>query len=267
MDLTSACCSVIFTCLLSAVCSSEFNWFFVFYTVTTHWQHTAIHCNCNTDNTLWWQRWISAVLVLWSEGRGFTDREVSLSKVPSVHTAPGALDWWLLAASPTECVKCSGLISYWTNSSPLSLWAGHKCVKQTPHLCWCSLSVVLTLKSPARGGWRQRRGRGFLEASKAEQRPGPLPVLLLLSRLDILVKPSNNAEFSLGSCFYHLFKGWGKTKLYKLENPSEEGASKRNAVTNEPEVFLLVLKKGCTSCPSEQEETVWIASHLHGNDH
>lgn len=45
MDLTSACCSVIFTCLLSAVCSSEFNWFFVFYTVTTHWQHTAIHCN------------------------------------------------------------------------------------------------------------------------------------------------------------------------------------------------------------------------------
>lgn len=91
--------------------------------------------------------------------------------------------------------------------------------------------------------WRQRRGRGFPEPSKAEQRPGPLPVLLLLSRLDILVKPSNNAEFSLGSCFYHLFKGWGKTKLYKLENPSEEGASKRNAVTHEPEVFLLVLKR------------------------
>lgn len=50
-------------------------------------------------------------------------------------------------------------------------------------------------------------GRGFPEPSKAEQRPGPLPVLLLLSRLDILVKLSNNAEFSLGSCFYHLFKG------------------------------------------------------------
>lgn len=145
-------------------------------------------------------------------------------------------------------------------SSLLSLWAGHKCVKQTPHLCWCSLSVVLTLKrfkSAAPGEmWRQRGGRGFPEPSKAEQRPGPLPVLLLLSRLDILVKPSNNAEFSLGSCFYHLFKGWGKTKLYELENPSEEGASKRNAVTHEPEVFLLVLKKGCTSCPSEQEETV-----------
>lgn len=51
------------------------------------------------------------------------------------------------------------------------------------------------------------KGAGFPEPSKAEQRPGPLPVLLLLSRLDILVKLSNNAEFSLGSCFYHLFKG------------------------------------------------------------
>uniref|UniRef100_A0AAZ1XBZ8 Ig-like domain-containing protein n=1 Tax=Oreochromis aureus TaxID=47969 RepID=A0AAZ1XBZ8_OREAU len=30
-------------------------------------------------------------------------------------------------------------------------------------------------------------------------RPGPLPVLLLLSRLDILVKLSNNAEFALGT--------------------------------------------------------------------
>lgn len=192
--------------------------------------------------------------MLWSEGRGFTDPEVSLSKVPSVHTAPGALDWWLLAASLTECVKCkfpTGLIAACCHcEQDTNVW-------NKLHICADVRSVLYLLWRVAhRRGWRQKGGGVFPEPSKAEQRPGPLPVLLLLSRLDILVKLSNNAEFALGSCFYHLFKDGGKTKLYKRENPSKEGASKRNAVTNEPEVFLLVLKKGCTSGPSEQEETV-----------
>lgn len=70
---------------------------------------------------------------------------------------------YLITVSP-RLFHCSSLCVNYV-SSLLSLWAGHKCVKQTPHLCWCSLSVVLTLKrfksaAPGKGKRDVREGGG-----------------------------------------------------------------------------------------------------------